>query len=113
MFQSKAPIAYLYPQPLKPYFCYLHVGYEIVRIEIPAWIAQQEEMVDELCAIAYDQAQKGSGYPVCLFEAHEQAVVKGYDREFFYAMVQRKVEQHDAMGYQRSIKSLKKMRVDV
>lgn len=113
IFQSKAPISYLYPKLLKPYFCYLHVGHEIVRVEFPAWIAQDEKLVDEVCRIAYDQASKGRGYPVCLFEAHEQAVVKGYDRDFFYAMLQRKTEQYGSSNYQRSLKSLKKMRVDM
>lgn len=113
VFQSKAPIVYVYPKLLKPYFCYLHVGYEIVRVEFPAWIAQDEKLVDEICRIAFDQANKGRGYPVCLFEAHEQAVVKGYDREFFYAMLQKKTEQYGSEHYQRSLKSLKKMRVDV
>lgn len=113
VFQSKAPISYLYPQILKPYFCYLHVGYEIVRIEFCSWIAHDEKLVDEICRIAYDQASKGRGYPVCLFEAHEQAVVKGYDRDFFYAMLQKKTEQYSFQYYQRSFKSLKKMRVDV
>lgn len=113
IFQSKAPISYVYPKLLKPYFCYLHVGHEIVRIEFPAWIAQDEKLVDEICRIAFDQANKGRGYPVCLFEAHEQAVVKGYDRDFFYAMLQKKTEQYGSGNYQRSLKSLKKMRVDV
>lgn len=113
IFQSKAPIVYVYPKMLKTYFCYLHVGYEIVRIEFPAWIAEDENLVDQVCRIAFDQANKGRGYPVCLFEAHEQAVVKGYDREFFYAMLQKKTEQCGSGGYQRSLKSLKKIRVDV
>lgn len=113
IFKSKAPITYLYPKALRPYFCYLHVGYELVRLEFPAWIAEQEHLVDEICRMAYDQACKGRGYPVCLFEAHEQAVVKGYDRDFFYAMLQKKIEQQNALGYQRSLKSLKKLRVDI
>ena len=113
IFQSKAPVTYLYPKSLKPHFCYLHVGHEIVRIEFPAWIAEQESLVDTICRMSYDQALKGRGYPVCLFEAHEQAVIKGYDRNFFYAMLQKKTEMHSSLGYQRSIKSLKKLRVDM
>lgn len=113
IFRSKAPISYLYPKIVKPYFCYLNVGYEIVRLEFPAWIAQQEDLVDQICGMAYDQAQKGRGYPVCLFEAHEQAVIKGYDRDFFYIMIRKKIEQHNATGYQRSIKSLKKLKTDI
>lgn len=113
IFQSKAPVSYLYPQPLKPYFCYLHVGYEVIRLEFPAWIAQDETLVDQICLLAYDQAQKGRGYPVCLFEAHEQAVVKGYDRDFFYAMMQRKMQKQNQNIFQQSIKSQKKKIVPV
>lgn len=113
VFKSKAPITYMYPGLLKPYFCYLHVGSEIVRLEFPEWIAQKEELVDQICRLAYDQAAKGRGYPVCLFEAHEQAVIKGHDRDFFYAVLQKKVEKQSIMSYERSLKSLKKLRVDI
>ena len=89
VFQSKSPISYVYQKHLKPYFCYMHVGFEIVRLEFPFWIASDESLVDKICQVALDQAQKGAGYPVCLFEAHEQAVVKSMDREFFYLMVQK------------------------
>lgn len=113
VFQSKAPISYLYPDQLKPYFCYMNVGYEIVRLEFPAWIAKQSLLIDQVCQLSYDQAQKGRGYPVCLFEAHEQAVVKSYDREFFYAMIRRKIQQYNVHAYQKSLKSLKKEIVPV
>lgn len=113
LFESKAPIAYAYPKELKPYFCYLHVGVEIVRLEFPAWIAKQEELVDQICQISYDQAAKGHGYPVCLFEAHEQAVVKAQDRDFFYAMIQKMGQKHDQFRYCKSLKSLKKQYVPV
>lgn len=113
VFESKAPISYLYPKEIKPYFCYLHVGFEIVRLEFPYWIAQDESLVDQVCSLAFDQAQKGHGYPVCLFEAHEQAVVKSIDRDFFYAMMQRLSQKYTVTGYQRSLKSFKKMQVPI
>ncbi len=34
-----------------------------------------------------DQIRKGSGYPVSLSEAHEQAVVRASDRELFYDLL--------------------------
>lgn len=107
VFKSKAPICYLYPAHLQPYFCYLHVGAEIVRLEFPAWIGQSDELVDQVCAIALDQAIKGRGYPVCLFEAHEQAVIKTVDRDFFYRMIE-KLSQQKAKSYLISQKSIKK-----
>lgn len=107
MFESKASICYLYPKDLKPYFCYVNVGAEIARLEFPAWIAQDQDLVDAVCAVVLDQANKGNGYPVCLLEAHEQAVIKTCDREFFYVMMQRMTNQFAGM-YQISKKSQKK-----
>jgi NurA-like 5'-3' nuclease len=68
-------------------FFYLNVGSEIVRIEIPQWVAQDGELIDLVHAMAYSQAQKGGGYPIALAEAHQQAVVRGSEREMFYEMV--------------------------
>lgn len=107
VFKSRAPISYLYPAHLQPYFCYLHVGSEIVRLEFPAWIALSDDLVNQVCSIALDQALKGRGYPVCLFEAHEQAVIKSPDRDFFYKMVE-KLSQKQAKSYLISQKSIKK-----
>ncbi len=56
-------------------------------MEIPAWVAQDESMVNRIATYIYDQCTKGGGYPVGLAEAHEQAVVKGPDREFFYHLL--------------------------
>ncbi len=109
IFKSKAPICYAYPKDLQPHFCYLHVGSEIVRVEFPAWIAQSPELVDQICAVACDQAAKGCGYPVSLFEAHEQAVVKAQDRNFFYQLIEQLSLQR-ARQYQLSQKSIKKQR---
>lgn len=107
VFKSKAPICYMYPQHLQPHFCYLHVGFEIVRLEFPAWIGQSDALVDQICAIALDQVEKGKGYPVCLFEAHEQAVIKAVDRDFFYRMIER-LSHKKAKTYLVSQKSIKK-----
>lgn len=107
VFKSKAPISYLYPDHLQPYFCYLHVGSEIARIEFPAWIGMQEGLVNTVCSIIVDQSIKGRGYPVCLFEAHEQAVIKSVDRQFFYIMLE-KLSQKQMKQYTISQKSIKK-----
>jgi len=69
-------------------FFYIHVGLEIARVEIPRWVAQDPTMLDLVHAIVHDQAQKGRGYPVTLAEAHEQAVVRGAERELFYEMLE-------------------------
>lgn len=68
-------------------FYYLNVGEEIVRVELPRWVAEDPALLNQTHSIAYDQAKKGGGYPVALQEAHEQAVVRGGDREFFFDLL--------------------------
>jgi uncharacterized protein YdcH (DUF465 family) len=65
-------------------FFYLNTGYEIARIEIPYWVANDKRNLDLVHFICYDQSKKGNGYPISLSEAHEQAVVTGADRDLFY-----------------------------
>lgn len=107
VFACNAPLIASYPEPLRPHFFYLHVGSEIVRIEIPAWIAQDPTLVAQVSAICLDQANKGYGYPVALAEAHAQAVVQGADRELFYQLiVALGVRNNKRVGF--SPKSMKK-----
>ncbi len=94
VFKSNSPICQLYPDHLAPYFFYLHVGHEIGRVEIPAWIAKDDAKVSLVAQVMRDQARKGNGYPVALAEAHEQAVVKGPDRDFFYQMINKLAIEH-------------------
>ena len=68
-------------------FFYLNVGTEVVRIEIPQWVETDPNLLDLVHAVAYTQAEKGSGYPISLAEAHQQAVVRGTERDMFYEMV--------------------------
>jgi hypothetical protein len=87
LFSCVGSVVDLYPDHSKPWFFYLHTGEEVVRIEVPAWIAAKQEAVDLIAACCLDQAIKGRGYPVALAEAHAQAVVTGADRTFFYEWI--------------------------
>lgn len=84
LFEHISLRTYYYPDHLRPYFWYQHVGTEIARVEIPAWIAHTADAVTQISMVVQDQALKGLGYPISLAEAHEQAVIKQADREFFY-----------------------------
>ncbi|MCL5874885.1 MAG: DNA double-strand break repair nuclease NurA [Candidatus Dependentiae bacterium] len=112
VFKNNASISKLYPDFLHPHFFYLHVGDEIGRVEIPAWVAQDEDMVNQVARIILDQSIKGRGYPVALAEAHEQAVIKGPDRDFFYHLIYK-------LGFERkkrfnlSQKSIKKRGIGI
>jgi len=112
VFKSNSPICQEYPDHLKPYFFYLHVGNEIGRVEVPCWIAQDAALVDRIAHIMRDQSDKGQGYPVALAESHEQAVVKGPDRDFFYQMINKMAIEH-RRTIAISQKSARKRRIGV
>lgn len=73
------------------YFCYVHVGTEIARIEVPAWVAEDSAMLERSLGLMLAQVQKGYGYPVALAEAHNQAVVRGGDRARFFALLEQQM----------------------
>ncbi len=73
------------------YFCYVHVGTEIARIEVPAWVAEDAAMLERSLGLMLAQVQKGYGYPVALAEAHNQAVVRGGDRARFFALLEQQM----------------------
>lgn len=106
VFKNQSSITDYYPDHLKPYFFYMHVGNEIGRVEIPAWIAHNESQVNTVASLIFDQALKGAGYPVAVAEAHEQAVIKGADREFFYQLISKTAleQKRRIMQSQKSIK---------
>lgn len=82
MFASTSPILAEYGDHGVCFF-YLNAGTEVVRIEIPKWVAEDESRLELVHATVFDQVGKGDGYPVSLTEAHERAVVRGRDREVF------------------------------
>jgi hypothetical protein len=112
VFSNHSSISTYYPSHLRPFFFYVHTGNEIGRVEIPSWIAKDEKLVDMIAGIVIDQCIKGGGYPVALAEAHEQAVVKGPDREFFYHFLQKMgMERNHTQSISR--KSLKKRGIGI
>ena len=89
------------------HFFYLNTGNEIARIEIPQWVAQNEQLLNLTHTLVLDQCRRGHGYPVALSEAHEQAVVTGADRENFWALVESEMIEGRMQGT-GSAKSLSK-----
>ncbi|GAB4151165.1 MAG: DNA double-strand break repair nuclease NurA [Cyanobacteria bacterium J069] len=73
------------------YFCYVNVGAEIARIDLPQWVAEDEDLLNSALSLTLAQVQKGYGYPVALAEAHNQAVVRGGDRARFFALLEREM----------------------
>lgn len=112
VFKNNTPISREYPDHLRPHFFYIHVGYEIARIEIPGYIAIDEQAVDSIARLVLDQANKGRGYPVAIAEAHEQAVIKGADRELFYNLIYKLGNEYNHK-FVLSQKSLKKRGIGI
>jgi len=73
------------------YFCYVHVGTEIARIEFPTWVWENTGLLDQSLGLVLAQVQKGYGYPVAIAEAHNQAIVRGGDRTRFFALLERQM----------------------
>jgi hypothetical protein len=81
------------------YFYYLNSGEEIARVEIPQWVASNQEMLALGHSMIVEQCKKGQGYPVAISEAHEQAVINGSDRQLFKQMLIETLERHGLPTY--------------
>lgn len=90
------------------YFCYVHVGTEIARIEFPAWVAEDAALLDTALSLTLAQVQKGYGYPVALAEAHNQAVVRGGDRHRFFALLEQQMIRAGLQNVGTSYKEARK-----
>ncbi|MEB3219640.1 MAG: DNA double-strand break repair nuclease NurA [Nostocales cyanobacterium 94392] len=90
LWRSNSRILDLY-EDQQIYFCYVHVGTEIARIEFPQWVVENTEMFEESLGLMLAQVHKGYGYPVALAEAHNQAVVRGGDKSRFFGLLERQM----------------------
>lgn len=107
LWRSSAPILDQYG-PHTIYFCYVHVGTEIARIEVPAWVAENPTLLDSTLSLTVAQVQKGYGYPVALAEAHNQAVVRGGDRARFFSLLEREMIRAGLQNVGTSYKEARK-----
>lgn len=79
--------------PLRLHFFYLNVGFEnlpqLARVEIPAWVAEDRDLVNTLhTTLIFQCRMTGSvPYPYILHRAHEIAVVGLAEREQIGAMI--------------------------
>ncbi|WOB43301.1 DNA double-strand break repair nuclease NurA [Thermoleptolyngbya oregonensis NK1-22] len=90
LWRSSSRILELYG-PHHVYFCYVNVGAEIARIDLPQWVAEDKALLNSALSLTLAQVEKGYGYPVALAEAHNQAVVRGGDRARFFALLEREM----------------------
>jgi hypothetical protein len=107
LWRSSAKILNLYGDHAI-YFCYAHVGSEVARIEFPAWVAEDVDLLNTALSLTLTQVQKGYGYPVALAEAHNQAVVRGGDRTRFFALLEQQMIRAGLRGIGTSYKEARK-----
>ncbi|MBI4339125.1 MAG: DNA double-strand break repair nuclease NurA [Chloroflexi bacterium] len=88
LFESASSIVERFYQGHEVSFFYLNAGDEIARVEVPAWVANNDALLDLAHAAVLDQCRRGLGYPAAIMEAHEQAVINGHERELFCQMVE-------------------------
>jgi hypothetical protein len=107
LYRSNLRILDLYEEQHRIYFCYAHVGSEIARLEFPAWVVEDENLLDQALSLTLTQVNKGFGYPLALAEAHNLAVVRSGDRLRFFALLE---EQMIKAGLQNVGTSYKEAR---
>ena len=106
-----------YTGKLEIHFFYLNVGSDkhpwIVRVEIPAWVAEDKEKLNLLHASLLGQCEimGAKPYPYLLHRAHETAVVKMEERQQIEQMLMQELrnqnEDVDEGSYKQSAKDLK------
>lgn len=81
------------------HFFYLNVGKSeaapnLARVEIPAWIAENQNALDTVHAVIVRQARLNGGYPYVLARAHELAVISNEEREAVEMMLAVEMRRH-------------------
>lgn len=108
LFKSNSKILNHYPDDLKVLFFYMNTGTEIARIEIPAYVANNKNLLELIHNAISLQCKVGFGYPVTLSEAHLQAVVTKADRQIFYDLIKEKMLKGKQGAVKLSNKEFKK-----
>jgi hypothetical protein len=80
----------------------------VARVEFPAWVAEDPELLETALSLTVMQVQKGYGYPVTLAEAHNQAVVRGGDRARFFALLEQQMIRSGLKNIGTSYKEARK-----
>lgn len=107
VFSSRSRVVEKYYNNNSIDFFYIKVGDEIARVEVPRWVADNENLLNLVHSVIFRQCELGFGYPVALMEAHEKAVINGGDRQSFWRLVEQTMNE-DAMQLKTSAKQWSK-----
>jgi NurA domain len=92
------------------YFFLLATGDEFARVEIPEWVARDQEMLNLLHAVLVDQCAKGFGYPAVLARADDRAVISLGDRSVLDTLVQQELARRGVVARPSAKLSRKQVR---
>jgi hypothetical protein len=93
VFKIQSHSAKNYSGGLALHFFYLNIGREgrpgMARVEIPAWVAQNETLLNDLHAVLVHQSSimGGRAYPYLLHRSHEAAVVTWEEKQQVVEMI--------------------------
>ncbi|MHB0965761.1 MAG: DNA double-strand break repair nuclease NurA [Bellilinea sp.] len=114
IFAIQSPSAEKFKQRLEGqmalHFFYLNVGRAekpgLVRVELPAWVSRQAELVDLLQATLLQQCgQMGTHpYPYALHRAHEVALVSFQEKQNLQVMIEAELHRAGAETGEKSYK---------
>ncbi|XTZ10220.1 MAG: DNA double-strand break repair nuclease NurA, partial [cyanobacterium endosymbiont of Rhopalodia yunnanensis] len=108
LWRSSQKIIELYEEAQQIYFCYVNLGSEIARVEIPAWVVEDKPLLEQALGILLGQVSKGYGYPIALSESHNQAVIRGSDRVRFFALLEQQMIRAGLQNVGTSSKEVRK-----
>jgi len=114
VFEIQSKSAGQYHDEIALHFFYLNVGREgrpwLARVEIPAWVAAETVMLDNLHAALVEQCRiMGSRpYPYLLHRAHEAAVVTLQEKEQVTQMIALELRRRGVMIGEQSYKQAAK-----
>jgi len=104
-----------YKDSLELHFFYLNVGRDdehpyLVRVEVPAWVANNEPMVDDLQAVLVQQCRVlgAKPYPYLIHRSHEIAVVTMDEKKQVENMIDLEMHRRDVYIEGSSHKQLTK-----
>lgn len=103
IYASRSKILTRYTPDNHIHFFYLNSGTEIARVEIPRWVARNQDMVNLTQSAIYDQCCLGRGYPTALQEAHEVAAIRPDERRAVETLVEEALARR-GLVYRRSAK---------
>ncbi|MBX9942348.1 MAG: DNA double-strand break repair nuclease NurA [Candidatus Obscuribacterales bacterium] len=91
VFASQASVSKLFKAENQICFAYLSGLSEVARLEFPRFVFDDGELFQFALRAVMSQCNKGFGYPVVLSEAHNQAVIRGVERDRFFELIAKRM----------------------